>query len=164
MGRAIRSQAWRHLCDPGRNFQRDIGEIAPAADADGKKAAQTDATCGKDAEKLTDSTCRGVITGNRWTEEGFYKAIGYFQQAIEKDPTYALAYTGIAESYVLLGWNSYLAPKDAFPKGKAAAMTALQFDPDLGEAHTPMAAVLLASQLLAMAVRLWQNSGAAFLN
>ena len=79
---------------------------------------------------------------NRWTEEGFYKAIRYFQQAVEKDPTYALAYTGLAESYVLLGWNSYLPPKDAFPKGKAAAMTALQFDPDLGEAHTPLAAAL----------------------
>jgi serine/threonine protein kinase/Tfp pilus assembly protein PilF len=79
---------------------------------------------------------------NRWTEEGFYKAIGYFQQAIEKDPSYALAYTGIAESYVLLGWNSYLPPKDAFPKGKAAAMTALRIDPDLGEAHTPLAAAL----------------------
>jgi eukaryotic-like serine/threonine-protein kinase len=79
---------------------------------------------------------------NRWTEEGFYKAIGYFQQAVEKDPGYALAYTGEAEAYVLLGWNSYLPPKDAFPKGKAAAMTALEIDPDLGEAHTPLAAAL----------------------
>ncbi len=79
---------------------------------------------------------------NRWTEEGFYKAIGYFQQAVEKDSSYALAYTGLAESYVLLGWNSYLPPKDAFPKGKAAAMTALELDPELGEAHTPLAAAL----------------------
>jgi eukaryotic-like serine/threonine-protein kinase len=79
---------------------------------------------------------------NRWTEDGFYKAIGYFQQAIEKDPSYALAYTGVAESYVLLGWNSYLPPNDAFPKGKSAALTALQLDPDLGEAHTPLAAAL----------------------
>jgi serine/threonine-protein kinase len=79
---------------------------------------------------------------NRWTEEGFYKAIGYFQQAVEKDPNYALAYTGLAESYVLLGWNSYLPGKEAFPKGKAAAMTALRLDPDLGEAHTPLAAAL----------------------
>jgi eukaryotic-like serine/threonine-protein kinase len=79
---------------------------------------------------------------NRWTEEGFYKAIGYFQQAVEKDARYALAYTGLAESYVLLGWNSYLPPKDAFPKGKAAAMAALQLDKDLGEAHTPLAAAL----------------------
>ncbi|HEV8412079.1 MAG TPA: protein kinase [Bryobacteraceae bacterium] len=79
---------------------------------------------------------------NRWTEEGFYKAIEYFQQAIEKDPGYALAYTGVADSYVLLGWNSYLPPKDAFPKGKTAAMTALRLDPDLAEAHTPFAALL----------------------
>jgi len=79
---------------------------------------------------------------NRWTEDGFYKAIGYFEQAIEKDPSYALAYTGLAESYVLLGWNSYLTAKEAFPRGKAAAMTALQLDPDLGEAHTPLAAAL----------------------
>ena len=79
---------------------------------------------------------------NRWTEEGFYKAIEYFEQAVEKDPSYALAYTGIADSYVLLGWNSYLPPKDAFPKGKMAAMKALRLDPDLGEGHTPQAAVL----------------------
>jgi eukaryotic-like serine/threonine-protein kinase len=79
---------------------------------------------------------------NRWTEDGFYKAIEYFQQAVDKDPGYALAYTGLADSYVLLGWNSYLPPKDAFPKGKMAAMRALQLDPDLGEAHTPLAGVL----------------------
>jgi eukaryotic-like serine/threonine-protein kinase len=79
---------------------------------------------------------------NRWTEDGFYKAIEYFQQAVEKDPGYALAYTGLADSYVLLGWNSYLPPKEAFPKGKMAAMDALRLDPDLGEAHTPLAAVL----------------------
>jgi serine/threonine protein kinase/tetratricopeptide (TPR) repeat protein len=79
---------------------------------------------------------------NKWTEEGFYKAIEYFQQAVEKDPSYALAYTGVADSYVLLGWNSYLPPKEAFPKAKAAATTALQLDPELAEAHTPLAAVL----------------------
>jgi len=79
---------------------------------------------------------------NRWTEDGFYKAIEYFQQAVEKDPGYALAYTGLADSYVLLGWNSYLPPKEAFPKGKMAAMRALRLDPNLGEAHTPLAALL----------------------
>jgi TolB-like protein/Tfp pilus assembly protein PilF len=79
---------------------------------------------------------------NRWTEEGFYKAIEYFQEAVEKDPCYALAYAGLADCYVLLGWNSYLPPKEAFPKGKAEAMTALQLDPDLAEAHTALAAIL----------------------
>ena len=79
---------------------------------------------------------------NKWSEEGFYKAIEYFQQAVEKDPSYALAYTGLADSYVLLGWNSYLPPKDAFPKGKVAAITALRLAPELAEAHTPSAALM----------------------
>jgi eukaryotic-like serine/threonine-protein kinase len=79
---------------------------------------------------------------DRWTEDGFYKAIEYFHLAVEKDPSYALAYCGVADSYVLLGWNSYLPPKEAFPKAKMAAQRALRLDPDLGEAHTPLAAVL----------------------
>jgi TolB-like protein/Tfp pilus assembly protein PilF len=79
---------------------------------------------------------------NQWTEQGFYKAIEYFQQAVNIDAGYALAYAGLADSYVLLGWNSYLPPKEAFPMGKAAANAALQLDPDLAEAHTPLAAVL----------------------
>jgi eukaryotic-like serine/threonine-protein kinase len=79
---------------------------------------------------------------DRWTEDGFYKAIEYCQLAVEKDPSYALAYCGVADSYVLLGWNSYLPPKQAFPKAKMAALRALRLDPDLGEAHAALAAVL----------------------
>jgi serine/threonine protein kinase/tetratricopeptide (TPR) repeat protein len=85
---------------------------------------------------------RGRHHWNMWTEEGFYKAIDYFQQAVEKDPSYALAYAGVADSYVLLGWNSYLPPKEVFPKGRAAATAALQLDPDIPEAHASLAALL----------------------
>jgi eukaryotic-like serine/threonine-protein kinase len=85
---------------------------------------------------------KGRYQWGRWTEEGFYKAIEHFQQAVASDPTYALAYAGLADCYVLLGWNSYLPPKAAFPKGKAAAQAALQLDPNLAEAHTPLAALL----------------------
>jgi TolB-like protein/Tfp pilus assembly protein PilF len=85
---------------------------------------------------------KGLHYWNRWTEESFYKAIEYFQEAAEKDPNYALAYAGVADSYVLLGWNSYLPPKESFPKAKAEGMTALQLDPHLAEAHTALAAVL----------------------
>jgi tetratricopeptide (TPR) repeat protein len=85
---------------------------------------------------------KGLHHWNRWTEDGFYKAIESFQQAVEKDAGYALAHTGLAIMYVLLGWNSYLPPKDAFPKGKVAALTSLQLDPDLGEAHAALAAPL----------------------
>jgi eukaryotic-like serine/threonine-protein kinase len=85
---------------------------------------------------------KGRYSWNKWTEEGFYNAIDYFQQAVEKDPEYALAYTGLADSYVLLGWNSYLPPKKAFPQGKLSAMNALRLDRHLAEAHTSMAALL----------------------
>jgi serine/threonine protein kinase/tetratricopeptide (TPR) repeat protein len=85
---------------------------------------------------------KGRYYWNKWTEEGFDKGIEYFQQAVEKDPGYALAYSGLADSYVLLGWNSYLPAKDAFPKAKAAAMKALRFDENLAEAHTSLAAPL----------------------
>src|SRR5262249_11167973 len=79
---------------------------------------------------------------NQWTEQGFYKAIECFQRAVNTDAGYALAYAGLADCYVLLGWNCYLPPKEAFPKAKTAANTALQLDSDLAEAHTPLAAVL----------------------
>jgi len=85
---------------------------------------------------------KGRYYWNKWTEEGFRKGIDYFQQAIEQDPSYALAYSGLADSYVLLGWNSYLLPKEAFPKAKAAAINSLRFDEDLAEARTSLAAPL----------------------
>ena len=85
---------------------------------------------------------KGLQQGNRWTEDGFYKAIEDFQQAVEKDPSYALAHAALAHVYVLLGWNSYLPPKDAFRKAKIAAVAAMRLDPDLSEAHTAMAGVL----------------------
>jgi serine/threonine protein kinase/Tfp pilus assembly protein PilF len=85
---------------------------------------------------------KGRYHWNKWTREGFGKGIEYFQQAVEKDPGYALAYSGLSDSYVLLGWNGYLEPRDAFPKAKAAALKALQFDENLAEAHTSLAAPL----------------------
>jgi serine/threonine protein kinase/Tfp pilus assembly protein PilF len=85
---------------------------------------------------------KGRYYWNKWTEEGFRKGIDYFQQAIEQDPGYALAYSGLADSYVLLGWNSFLLPKEAFPKAKAAAMKSLRFDENLAEARTSLAAPL----------------------
>ena len=85
---------------------------------------------------------KGRFFWNKRDQQGFARAIEYFQQAIERDPTYALAYSGLADAYVLLGWNSYLPPREAFPKAKMAAMRALRLDPNLGEAHAGLAAVL----------------------
>jgi eukaryotic-like serine/threonine-protein kinase len=77
---------------------------------------------------------------NQGTAEGYKKGIGYFQQAIEKDPGNALAYAGLADSYNGLGGGLiYLSPSETFPKAKAAAMKALELDDALGEAHAALA-------------------------
>jgi len=76
------------------------------------------------------------------TEEGLYKGIQYFRQAIELDPTYALAYAGVAEGYVPLAVYCHLAPKDACPKARAAAQAALEIDPKLSEARTVLGAII----------------------
>ncbi|PYV06888.1 MAG: hypothetical protein DMG10_00545 [Acidobacteria bacterium] len=84
---------------------------------------------------------KGRYFWNKRTDDGLRKAIAYFNQAIEKDPTYAQAYTGLADSYALLGDWEYggMAPKEAFPKAKAAATKALELDDTLSEAHTSLA-------------------------
>ena len=81
---------------------------------------------------------KGRYWWNKRTEEGFNKGIGYFQQATAKDPTYALAYTGLADSYSLLSGYGFVAPKGAFPKAKDAAQKALEIDETLAEAHASL--------------------------
>jgi TolB-like protein/DNA-binding winged helix-turn-helix (wHTH) protein/tetratricopeptide (TPR) repeat protein len=85
---------------------------------------------------------KGQYEWKKHTQEDLRKAIEYFNQAIAKDPDYALAYTGLAVSYVGLG-NSYLPPNEAFPKAQAYAAKALEIDETLGEAHEAMGAVRL---------------------
>jgi len=70
------------------------------------------------------------------------KAMEYFEQAIQTDPAYALAYAGLAECYGLLGYFDVLASKDALPRAKAAALKALQLDDQLAEAHLALAGTI----------------------
>jgi TolB-like protein/Tfp pilus assembly protein PilF len=85
---------------------------------------------------------KGQYEWKKHTEEDLRKAIDYFNQAIEKDPNYALAYTGLADSYSVMG-NNYLPPNEAFPKAKAYAAKALAIDETLADAHASMGAVRL---------------------
>jgi len=86
-----------------------------------------------------DSYMQGRYFWNKRTEAGFQKGLECFQEAIEKDPAYALAYAGIADCYNLLGWYCVLSSKEAFTKAKAAAEKALEIDADLPEALTSLA-------------------------
>jgi len=70
--------------------------------------------------------------------EGLQKAIEYFQQALEKDPTYAPAYAGLADSYNLLAFFNVFPPREVMPKAKAAAVKALELDDNLAEAHVSL--------------------------
>jgi len=88
----------------------------------------------KDLEAY-DLYLKGRFFWNKRTEEGYQKSLEYFQQAIERDPTYALAYAGIADCYDLLGWYDHLPPEEAFAKAKAAAERALEMDDTLAEAN-----------------------------
>jgi serine/threonine protein kinase/tetratricopeptide (TPR) repeat protein len=78
---------------------------------------------------------------NRRTEEALDRAISFFNQAIENDPVYALAHAGLADCYLPLGYWTFLAPQDAFPKAKAAAERALQLDRTIADAHTVVGGV-----------------------
>jgi tetratricopeptide (TPR) repeat protein len=84
---------------------------------------------------------KGRFFWNKRTADGLKVAQTYFGRAIDEDPKYAPAYSGLADTYALLGdWQyAVMTPKDAFPKAKAAAIKALELDSSLGEAHNSLA-------------------------
>jgi len=91
-----------------------------------------------------ESSLKGRYFWNKRTADGLKAALAYFKQAIEEDPKYARAYSGLADTYALMGdWQyAVIPPKEAFPKAKVAALKALEEDSALGEAHNSLAFVL----------------------
>src|ERR1700722_12336822 len=85
---------------------------------------------------------KGQFFWNKRTVEGFERAIDYYQQAIAKDPNYARAYAGLADSYALIASYSAASPSEYMPKARAAALRALELDKDLPEAHTALALIV----------------------
>ena len=99
---------------------------------------------------------RGRFFWSKRTVPGLRKGAEHFQQAIEIDPTFALAYAGLADSYILLGVYMALSPNDAFPKAKAAVEKALEIDDSVAEAHSSLGAIKLFYE--------WDWQGAAMMN
>jgi eukaryotic-like serine/threonine-protein kinase len=87
------------------------------------------------------SYLKGRYHWNRRMPAETWNAVRHFQEALEYDPTYALAYAGLADSYALLGAYDIMPPKEILPKAKAAALQALEIDDRLAEAHTSLAFV-----------------------
>ncbi|MDQ3819679.1 MAG: hypothetical protein M3362_18660, partial [Acidobacteriota bacterium] len=81
---------------------------------------------------------KGLYHNSKWTGEGWRKAVEYFNRAIDADPSYALAYAGLASSYVKLGLFGAAPQREAYPKAKAAALKALKMDEMLPEAHAAL--------------------------
>jgi TolB-like protein/DNA-binding winged helix-turn-helix (wHTH) protein/Flp pilus assembly protein TadD len=88
-----------------------------------------------------ESFLKGRYFWNKRTADGLTVALAYFNQAIDENPNYAQAYSGLADTYALLGdWQyAVMTPKEALPKAKAAAIKALELDSTLGEAHNSLA-------------------------
>ncbi len=97
------------------------------------------------AKKYTDNNeayqlyLKGLFHYAKRTKEDLQKSIEYFQQAIKRDPDFALAYVGVSQTYSVMPSYSYLSAKEAFPQAKAAAQKALEIDPSMADAHTALA-------------------------
>jgi DNA-binding winged helix-turn-helix (wHTH) protein/TolB-like protein len=83
---------------------------------------------------------RGEYYANKYTEDGFRKALDYLQSAIDDDPAYALAYSGLADAYYDTS-NLVFPPNEAMPRAKAAAQRAVELDPSLAAAHVSLGVI-----------------------
>lgn len=84
---------------------------------------------------------KGRYSSNKWTAEGFRRAIEYYNQAITLDPSYALAYAGLADCYFGLS-EFWIPPRDALPKMKEMAAKAVALDQSLAEAHSSLSVAM----------------------
>src|SRR6516164_9654720 len=101
---------------------------------------------------------KGRLLWGKRGGENLRQAIAFYEQATARDPNYALAYSGLAEAYIILPWYTPTAPQEAFPKAKAAALKALQLDDKLAEAHTGLARALVESYDMAGSIREFQRA------
>jgi serine/threonine-protein kinase len=144
------SQLW------GAEYNSSLADIFSVQDEVSKKISESlrPRLSGEDEEKLAkrytnDAEAyqlylKGRYFWNKRNEEGFRNGIDYFKRAEEKDPTFALAFSGLADSYALLSDIGVARPVDEMPKAKAAAQKAVDADPALAEAYTSRAFVRLA--------------------
>ena len=140
------SQMW------GEQYSKKLADILPVQDEISKAITENLRVqlSGQEQQQLTKRYTenaeayqlylRGRYFWNKRTREGVKKGLEYFQQAIEKDPGYALAYSGVADSYAVgNGFYLELPVSEAREKAKAAAKKALEIDKSLAEAHTTLA-------------------------
>ncbi len=94
-----------------------------------------------DSGEAYEAYLKGRYHWNKRSDEGFKQAVSFFQDAIAKDPNYALAYTGLADCYTLRSDYGYLAPQEGYALAKGAVTLALKYDDTLAETHTSLASI-----------------------
>ena len=149
MGAAVQPQTVGYYHHPGRDLESRFRKTALAAVAEEQKRLARRYTENPEAHQLY---LRGRYLWNRRTGQTLQQAAEYFQQAIDKDPGYALAWAGLADCYAVYSAVEVLSPREASPKAKEAATKALTLDETLAEPHAALG--------LAMAVYDWDWLGA----
>ena len=142
MGGVVRPGPHRHLRDPGRRRDADRGGDVEITGEERRRIGK-EPTADLEAYHLY---LRGRHCYLRITDDGFRQALDYFDQAIASDPGFALAYTGIATVYLLLGMGygaGRMSPADAYRRGREAVGRALELDPELGEARGCLGLLLM---------------------
>lgn len=143
------SAIWTDTCDQECStiFQledaiaeRIAGALALQLTSEQKKQLTRHYTDNPEAYQLY---LKGRFYWNKYTDEGFLKSIDYFKQAVDKDPGYGLAYSGLADSYSLLGEDGTVPPRESFPQARAYAEKALKLDETLNRAHLSLGIVKL---------------------
>jgi len=118
------------------------GEIQTALGEHKPVAPVAQPTLSPEAFEAYNLYLKGQYFWNQRTVKGLQEAIGYFQQAAEKDPNSARAYAGLADSYALIGMYTGTPAVESAPKARAAALRALQLDDNLPEAHAALALIV----------------------
>ncbi len=138
------SQLW------GQQYRREIADIFDIQEGIAREISETlHSRMAGEQKELFDhretkeheayqAYLRGRYYWNQRTPEGMRKAVDHFNDAIERDPAYASAYSGLGDAFAMLGIYQVLRPKDSFPRAKVAARRALEIKPDLGEAFATL--------------------------
>jgi TolB-like protein/DNA-binding winged helix-turn-helix (wHTH) protein/tetratricopeptide (TPR) repeat protein len=141
----IDARADRHIW--AEDYERDMRDVLSLqSELVGAIAGQVRASISPDQPQFPtrtgavepaayESYLRGRSFWNQRTPAGLAQAVAHFQHAIDLDPDYAEAYSGLADTYTALGYLSYEAPRDTFPQARELANKALQIDPGLAEAR-----------------------------
>lgn len=127
------------------SVQRDIaqeitGNLRPRISGNSEPQSPRQYTQNPEAYQLY---LKGRYYWNRFTPADHRRADQFFNQAIAIDPSYALAYVGLADSYGASATNGWISPADGYPKAMAAARKALELDDSLAEAHTTFGAIMM---------------------